>query len=78
MLIRHLHLADPGDSFCKTFVISTGSGFGVGNIHKWGERVVALAQAAQGSSGVTVPGGIQETWKCGTEGHGLVSMLVMG
>jgi len=37
-----------------------------------------LEQAAQGGVGVTVPGGIQETWKYGTEGHGLVSMLVMG
>ena len=30
----------------------------------------ALAQAAQGSGGVTVPGGVQEVWRCGTEGHG--------
>ena len=26
----------------------------------------------QGSGGVTVPGGVQEMWICGTEGHGLV------
>jgi len=29
-----------------------------------------LAQAAQGGGGVTVPGGVQEPWRCGTEGHG--------
>jgi len=31
--------------------------------------------AAQGSGGVTVPGGVQETCRCGTEGHGLVGMV---
>ena len=30
----------------------------------------ALAQVAQRSDGVTVPGGIQEPWRCGTEGCG--------
>ena len=30
----------------------------------------ALAQAAQRDDGVIVPGGVQELWKCGTEGHG--------
>jgi len=30
----------------------------------------AVAQAAQGGGGVTVPEGIQETWRCGTEGCG--------
>ena len=29
----------------------------------------AVTQAAQGSGGVTVPGGVQETCGCGTEGH---------
>jgi len=24
---------------------------------------------AQGGGGVTLPGGVQETWSCGTEGH---------
>ena len=28
-----------------------------------------MTQAAQGSGGVTVPGGVQETCGCGTEGH---------
>ena len=32
----------------------------------------ALAQAAQGSDGVTVPGGVHEKHRCGTEGPGLV------
>jgi len=27
------------------------------------------AQAAQGGGGVTVPGGLQEKSRCGTEGH---------
>jgi len=30
----------------------------------------ALAQAAQGGGGVTVPGGVQELCECGSEGHG--------
>ena len=25
--------------------------------------------AAQGGGGVTIPGGVQEPWRCGTEGH---------
>jgi len=33
---------------------------------------VVLDQAAQGGGGVTIPGGVQEMWRCGTEGHGLV------
>ena len=32
----------------------------------------AVAQAAQGAGGVTIPGGVQETCICGTEGHSLV------
>jgi len=27
-----------------------------------------LEQAAQGGGGVTVPGGVQEMWRCGTSG----------
>ena len=30
----------------------------------------AVAQAAQGSSQLTIPEGVQETFRCGTEGHG--------
>ena len=30
----------------------------------------ALAQAAQGGGGVTVPVGVQELWRCGTGGRG--------
>ena len=34
------------------------------------EKVVAAAaQAAQGGGGVTIPGGVEETHKCGTEGR---------
>jgi len=42
-------------------------------IRKSGE---ALTQAAQGGGGVTVPGDVQEMWRCGTEGCGLVGMVV--
>jgi len=37
-----------------------------------------LAQAAQGDGGLTVPGGVQETWRCGTEGHSIVFMVGRG
>ena len=30
----------------------------------------AVAQAAQGGGGVTIPGGVPEMRRCGTEGHG--------
>ena len=30
----------------------------------------AVAQAAQGGGGVTVPEGVQEPWRCSTEGRG--------
>lgn len=29
-----------------------------------------LKQTAPGGSGVTVPGGVQEQWRCDAEGHG--------
>ena len=31
----------------------------------------ALEWAAQGGSGVTIPGGVQEQWRGGTEVHGI-------
>ena len=37
----------------------------------------ALEQAAQGSGGVTIPGGFQESCSCDTEGHGLQSLVMM-
>jgi len=37
-----------------------------------------LEQAAQGSSGVTIPGGGQKTCRCGSSGHSLAGMVVMG
>jgi len=37
-----------------------------------------LEQAAQGSGGVPIPGGVQKTCRCGTWGHGLVGMVVLG
>ena len=36
-----------------------------------------LAQAAQGGGGITAPVGVQEKAGCGTEGHGLASMVGM-
>ena len=36
-----------------------------------------MTQNAQGSGGVTVPGGVQGPCRCGTEGHGLVGMVGM-
>jgi len=38
----------------------------------------ALEQAAQGGGGVTVPGGVQKTCRCGTLGSGSVGMVVLG
>ena len=35
-------------------------------------------QAAQGSVGVPTPGGVQKTCRCGTSGHGLAGMVVLG
>ena len=37
-----------------------------------------LEHAAQGSGEVTVPDGVHEKGRCGTEGHGVVGMEVMG
>ena len=34
------------------------------------KRNDAVAQAAQGGGGVTIPESVQETWRCGNEGHG--------
>ena len=34
----------------------------------------ALEEAAQGGSGVTVPGGVQEMCRCSTKGHCLVGI----
>ena len=38
----------------------------------------ALAQAAKGGDGVSIPGGIPETLRCGTEQHGSVGMVMVG
>ena len=34
-----------------------------------------LVQAAQGGGGVTIPGGVQEIFRCCTEGRGLVGSI---
>jgi len=36
-----------------------------------------LEQAAQGSGGVTIPGGVQKTCRCGTSGHGLAGVVLL-
>ena len=38
----------------------------------------ALEQAAQGSSCVTNPGGVQKTCRYGTSRHGLMGIVVLG
>jgi len=38
----------------------------------------ALAQAAQGSGGVPIPGGVQKLCGCGPWGHGLAGMVGLG
>ena len=38
----------------------------------------SLTQAAQGGGGVAVSGGVQEPWRCGTEGYGQWATLVVG
>ena len=43
-----------------------------------GESGQALGQAAQGSGGVPIPGGVQTPSGCGTWGHGLAAMVVLG
>jgi len=36
-----------------------------------------LEQAAQGSGGVTIAGGVQKLCRCGTSGYGLAGMVVL-
>ena len=38
----------------------------------------SLEQAARWGGGVTIPGGVQKTCRCGTSGYGLVGMVVLG
>jgi len=42
------------------------------------ERVRHGKRLPQGSDGTTVPGGVQEMCRCGTSGHGLAGMVVLG
>ena len=41
----------------------------LGNISSPKERCCS-GTAAQGGGGITIPGGVQELWECGTEGRG--------
>ena len=36
-----------------------------------------MEQAAQGSGGVPIPGGVQKTCRCGTSGHGFTAMVML-
>ena len=38
----------------------------------------ALVEAAQGSGGVAIPGGVQKMCRYSTSGHGLAGMVVLG
>jgi len=38
----------------------------------------ALDQAAQGSGGVPIPGGVQKRCGCGPSGHGLAGVVGLG
>jgi len=43
------------------------------------ERVVKLwNRLPRESGGATIPGGVQKLCRCGSSGHGLVGMVVMG
>ena len=37
-----------------------------------------MEKAVQRGGGVTTPGGVKETWRCGIEEHGLVAVVGMG
>lgn len=34
------------------------------------KQLAAVEQAAQGGGGITILGGVQGTWRCGSKGHG--------
>jgi len=38
----------------------------------------ALEQAAQGSGGISISGGVQKVCRHGISGHGLAGMVVLG
>ena len=42
------------------------------------KECLGTGTAAQGGGGVTVPGGVQGLWECGTEGHGQWATWVVG
>jgi len=52
-----------------------GSGWILG---KTSPKEWSVAQVVQGNGRVTVPGGVPELWRCGTEGHGQWATLVVG
>ena len=56
------------------FVMLEASGWVLGKKILLMKSGKTLGWAAQGGGGVTIPGGDQETWRCGTQAHGLVGM----
>jgi len=55
----------------EVMALSCTGGWGIGSKDKFHLRSCeALAEAAQGGGGVTVPESVEELWRCGTEGHG--------
>ena len=54
-----------------------GSDWILGKMSYW-QSGQALDQAAQGSGGVPVPGGVQNPCGCGSSGHGLAGRGVLG
>jgi len=56
-------------ALCKRIKSDVNSGWILGknsSQKEWGDS----GRGCPGGSGVTVPGGTQKTWRCGTEGHG--------
>lgn len=54
----------------NTFPLNNLSQDGYWEIFIFRKNGDAVAEAAWGGGGVTIPVGIQELWRCGSEGHG--------
>jgi len=68
-------------SWTRPHVVSTPGRYrhrGLGETSQDTIHGQALAQAAQGRGGVPIPGGVQTPCGCGTWGHGLAAMGVLG